>query len=449
MNRATLQLAWLGGILCALMLGALLLHLRGANFVSPPLRTNIFVGMLALGAAVYFLAVRLVLRGGQSRHAIWIVLAVAAVMRAAILPVPLFLSSDAYRYVWDGEVQVAGINPYRYIPDDPALASLRDQAIFPHINRANYARTIYPPAAQIIFSIVARLSPTIIFMKIVMVAFEVVAVLCMLRLLVLASLPRERVLIYAWNPLALWAFAGSGHVDAAAIGILSVALLARARRRDGLAGALLAGATLIKFLPVVVAPAFLPGARFWRPVAFGAVTVVLLYALYVSAGAHVLGFLPRYGAEEGLTNGSGFWLLAGLADLFPLPPVATAIYILSAVLGFGLLAFWIARRKLGADETDIVALCRDTAILATCATIIISPHYPWYFAWLALPCILAPLPPVIWLSAAPVLLTLDPFHERFFWPSLVYLPAIVLVLAQLWRRRFLPRAAIAASEGCP
>ena len=35
----------------------------------------------------------------------------------------------------------------------------------------------------------------------------------MLRLLALARLPGARVLIYAWNPAAIWSFAGDGHVD--------------------------------------------------------------------------------------------------------------------------------------------------------------------------------------------------------------------------------------------
>ena len=34
-----------------------------------------------------------------------------------------FLSSDIYRYVWDGRVQAAGINPYAYVPADAALAA--------------------------------------------------------------------------------------------------------------------------------------------------------------------------------------------------------------------------------------------------------------------------------------------------------------------------------------
>ena len=96
-------------------------------------------------------------------------LAVAIAMRLPVLLAPPFLSSDVYRYVWDGRVQVAGINPYRYVPADPALPPLRDAAIFPHINRADTARTIYPPAAQLVFQAVARVSDSVIAMKLAMV----------------------------------------------------------------------------------------------------------------------------------------------------------------------------------------------------------------------------------------------------------------------------------------
>ncbi|MFC6049013.1 hypothetical protein ACFPYM_14375, partial [Methylobacterium hispanicum] len=242
MNAPLARLTGLGLLLALLMLGALMLHVPGADTVGSPERANVFVGILALGVGVYLLAVRLVLRTVLPPCAFWIIVGIALVMRAALLPALPFLSSDIYRYVWDGQVQAAGINPYRYLPVDPALAHLRDPAVFPWINRATYALTIYPPAAQAVFALVGMLTPTVFGMKLAMVGFEALALLCLLGLLSLARLPRERVLLYAWNPLALWSFACDGHVDAIAIGLLPVALLCRARAREGLAGAMLAAA---------------------------------------------------------------------------------------------------------------------------------------------------------------------------------------------------------------
>ncbi|MBV9653401.1 MAG: DUF2029 domain-containing protein [Acetobacteraceae bacterium] len=447
MRRPLLRLAALGAALFACMAGALALHVPGADTVGSIARTNVFVAVLAVGSVLYLASVHLVVNTRLPRGAIWLVLGVAVGMRAMLLPAPPFLSSDIYRYVWDGQVQAAGINPYRYVPADPALASLRDPAVFPLINRADWARTIYPPGGQAIFVTVGEITRTVLGMKLAMAAFDVVAMLCAMALLAQAGLPQVRLLIYAWNPLVLWAFACDGHVDAAAIGLLAVALLCRARRKLGVAGAVLAAAALVKLLPVAVAPAFLRKGRVWRPALAGFAVVAVLYAAYLSAGWHVLGFLPAYGQEEGLASGDGIWLLNGLSHLFALPDGAAVVYALAAVALFAWLSAAIAGDRLGAPANEVTTLCRDTAILAACATVAISPHYFWYFAWLAWPSVVAPMPAVIWLSVAPIALYIDPLHERFVWPSLVYVPAAVLALSALRRRRVLSRRTVITAEG--
>jgi len=54
-----------------------------------------------------------------------------------------------------------------------------------------------------------------------MVGFEVIAVWAARSMLISFGLARQRVLIYAWHPLAVWEFAGSGHVDALAIAFIA------------------------------------------------------------------------------------------------------------------------------------------------------------------------------------------------------------------------------------
>ena len=443
MSRSVALLAALGITLAAAMIGALVFYDVTAATAATPGRTNIFVGVLAFGAVIYFGAVRLILRISPSAPALSIVIGVAVLMRAAFLPAPPLLSSDIYRYIWDGRVQAAGINPYRYVPADPALAPLRDPEIYPKINRATYARTIYPPAAQMAFAAIGQVTGSVVGMKLAMLLFEAIGMFALMQVLRLAGLPRERILIYAWNPLPLWSFACDGHVDAIAIGFIGLALWSRARHRDGLAGALLALATLTKFLPVVIAPAFLRGGRLWRPALIGAAVVALSYAAYASVGGAVLGFLGSYGNEEGYDAGTGFWLLAGLARLVALPPFAAIAYVVGVGVIFAGLAVVVARQRT-TGQPDAVVLCRDTAILAGFVTAAFSPHYPWYYAWLALPCCVAPVPPVVWLSAAPVLLYLDPFHERFVWPALVFVPALGLALRSAWKQHAPFRRRVAA-----
>jgi len=443
-------LALLGGALVALTLAALALHVPGADTVGSDTRKIVFVCLLMVAASVYLAAVRFVLRRPATPRAIWIVLAIAVAMRLPPLLAPPFLSSDVYRYVWDGRVQLAGFNPYRYIPADPELAALRDETIYPHISRAEYAPTIYPPTAQIVFQAVAWLGQSVYAMKAAMVAFEAIAIGAVLAMLRLARLPPERALIYAWNPLAVWAFAGNGHADAIGIGLLAVALLLRGLRRDTLAGALLGMAILVKFFPLVVAPALWRRAAGWRaPLACVAV-ILGLYLCYLGAGSRLLGFLPGYASEENLVQGSGIWLLAGLGTIMSLTPLAAKLYIAAAAISLAALGAWIAFRSRPptAPSQDIVRVCGEAAVLAACITAVISPHYPWYFAWLAMPSCLCARWSIIYLSVAPVLLYLDPWHERFLWPSLVYVPAALLAARDLWRHLYHPaRAPDCLTEG--
>lgn len=154
------------------------------------------------------------------------------------------------------------------------------------------------------------------------------------------------------------------------------------------------------------------------------------YALYSSAGLHVLGFLPSYGQEEGLISGAGLWALAGLAMLVSLPSGATLIYAAVVAVAFLILAVWILWQSTPAN--DARTLCRDTGLLSAAAMAATSPHYHWYFAWLALPAVVAPSRALLWLATAPLLLIEDPIPgDRFFWPSLVYVPTILLLLADL------------------
>jgi len=439
-------LVLLGGGLIGLTLAALTLHIPGAASVGTDARMYAFVAMLGIASAVYLLAVHIVLRGPTFRSALPIVLAVAVGMRLIVLLADPFLSTDVYRYVWDGRVQVAGINPYQYIPADPALQSLRDAAIYPHINRAEVARTPYPPAAQLVFQAVARVSPTVIAMKLAMVAFEALACWAMLRVLALARLPGTRVLIYAWNPGAVWSFAGNGHVDAIAIGVLAVALLLRARRRDTWVGVALGVAVLVKFLPAAMAPALWRprGERWaaWRAPLAAIAVMVALYLLYIDVGRDVLGSLIFYFHDEDLAQGSGIWLLSGIGALMTLPQSASMVYAACALVILAALAAWVAFRPRPptGDGADIRRVCADAALLGAVLTVVISPHYQWYFAWLALPCCVAPRWSILWLTVASAVLYVPHIEVWFYWPCLI---------SDLPARRGARRAGVAAIHRPP
>src|SRR5262249_33820292 len=197
---------------------------------------------------------------------------------------------------------------------------------------------IYPPIAQMLFLLATRVGETALAMKLVFVAIEVVGIWALLLVLKGAGVPRENILLYAWHPLPIWEIAGSGHVDAAVVTFVALALGSAVAGRRGWSGAALAAATLVKFFPLVLAPALWRPRKGnladWRwPAAFVA-AIVAAYLPYIGVGSRVLGFLPGYLAEEKLTSGSGFWALDIIQHIVTLP---VALFLsLAAVCMMGL-----------------------------------------------------------------------------------------------------------------
>ncbi len=393
-----------------------------------------FLATICLAGLLWLLAVAIVRRSRMPRQTIWLVLAVAVAMRLMTLATPPLLSSDIYRYVWDGRVQLAGINPYRYLPAAAELSFLRDQAVYPNINRAEDAHTVYPPGAQAIFALAAAVTPGVFGMKLMMTAFDVLTIAALIMLLRIAGRDPAELLIYAWLPLPVWEFAGNAHIDGAAAGLLALALLCAVRVRPIWTGILLGIATLTKFLPAVVLPAFWRPSQWRLPIAF-VLTIIACYIPYVSVGSQVFGFLPGYVSEEGFRSGQGIFLLQLLDHVMALPSWATTAYVALVLALLGLLAayFSFGTTLPTAPGARVELQAEQALILGAVLLVALSPHYPWYVGWLAPLACLAPRLSVLWMLAAAPLLAHGAF-EYLAVPGLVYGPAIILALIGLFRR---------------
>jgi alpha-1,6-mannosyltransferase len=347
-----------------------------------------FSGVSGWGATLYLIAVTIILTQPTNRFTLPLVLVVAIACRLAVLFDVPYLSSDMYRYVWDGIVQHAHISPYRYVPGDPALAFLQaqHQEIFDHINRRNYARTIYPPFAQMLYYVVTAISPTVTFMKTAMVLLEGVTVAALMALLKGLGRRPEQVLLYAWCPLLIWEIAAAGHVDSAVMAFIALALLTRFRRRPVATGIFLGIAVMMKFYPLVLLPALWwrddsrRGSAWKMPAALAGV-VALGYACYASVGMRVFGFLGGYSQEEGLETGARYFLLdlaRRVPGLHNLP--ALAYFALCAAVFAGL-TVWAWKTASGPASAPGAFLAPAFG-LAAALMLLFSPHYPWYVIWL-------------------------------------------------------------------
>lgn len=311
-----------------------------------------------------------------------VVLGITSMARTAVL------SNDLYRYAWDGKVQAAGIDPYRYAPDAHALDRLHDTWLWPppkvcasfgqppgctRLNRAG-VHTIYPPAAQLFFRVAHWLLPQ----RSHDLGYEVVGlvaatIVCALLLLTIQRSGRDVRLISLWAlcPVVALEAVQNAHVDAVAVIAVVIAVLFAlgssgepSRRRTLALAASIAVAGLVKLYPLVLLPALV---RRWR-IAAATVVVALFLAAYlpyvIDIGTGVTGFLRGYLSQEGYGSGTRFVLLR-VIGLSGRPASVVAVLI---VLGVVVTA---ACGRLG--PPDRAALTVFTTVVFVAAT-----GEPWY-----------------------------------------------------------------------
>ena len=81
---------------------------------------------LIVAAWILFAGAAWLLRGISVRWSVALIIIGGIAIQVVAMSAPPQSSDDMYRYMWDGRVQAAGIDPYAYVPSAPQLAHLRD-----------------------------------------------------------------------------------------------------------------------------------------------------------------------------------------------------------------------------------------------------------------------------------------------------------------------------------
>ena len=350
---------------------------------------------LLMGAWVAFIAAAWLLRQVPRRTAVALILLGGIVMQVAAVSAPPQNSNDLYRYVWDGKVQAAGIDPYQYVPTASRLAGLRNEFLFyprgEYCVRASYVSrhpaaelapgctrinrptvpTIYPPVAEAYFLGVHYLPDGGDSSTPIQATTALAAVLVTVLLLFgLKRLGRDvrMAALWSWCPTVALEAGNSAHVDVIAVGITAAAVLllatARTTRRTVIGGILLGLAIATKMTPALAAPALL--RRRWVTVAGAAGSAfTLVYVPHVlRVGGKVIGFLPGYLQQENYTTGTRY----GIIGLFITGPLASAVAVLIlAAIALAVLQF-----------SDPDRPWRGAVVMTAGALAVTTPHYQWY-----------------------------------------------------------------------
>ncbi|MCY3770696.1 MAG: hypothetical protein OXG98_01540 [Gemmatimonadetes bacterium] len=367
------------------------------------------------------------------RRLLWFILAVAVFCRVILQFSPPTLSDDIHRYLWDAKMQFQGVNPYVYAPESEEIAHLRDEF---HLGINNKdVPTVYPPLMQAAFAVAAYLWYSPASMKLLFTLCDVGVIVLTILMLRRRSLPEERVLIYAWNPLVLVEIAGSGHNDSLPVVLMLAALLAIDGHRPTRAVAWLSLSMLAKWFTVMLVPAFYRRIRRIRPFWLLPVLLLAFYLPYMDAGPRLFSGLLVYG-DKWRFNDSVFSIFFFLTDSLNVSKVIVA------ALFAGLVAFCAFR---------ITDPFRSAFILLGGYLLLTPTVQPWYLVWVIPFLCLYPNPAWVLLSGLAALsyhvaigFVLTETWEEEIWVRFVqYVPFYGLLIAHslrngTWRNLFKP-----------
>lgn len=303
----------------------------------------------------------------DDRPALVLLIMVALLARAPLVHKAPFLSSDAYRYLWDGRVLLHGYDPYVVAPDDPRLHSLRLGWLYQYIDW-NRVPSLYPPLALALFALADKLDDNgLLAIKSLVEIGDLAALALLIAALRRRGLPVGRAAFYAWSPVVIVEFAWSGHLESWALAALAAAVFLYDGGRRIWSAVALAAAVLVKLYPLALVPTFF-ARRGWKPAAVCAAIVALAYLPFFVWSTNVLGFLRSFSVAHHYNDTLHPYLhTRGSAVLLALC-VAAAFY----------------ARYRGAD------LVRTIIMLVVAYLLVSSNVFPWYLTAFA---ILLPLVP--------------------------------------------------------
>ncbi|RDV16210.1 DUF2029 domain-containing protein [Pontibacter diazotrophicus] len=327
----------------------------------------------------------------NSRFPVWYGIGAAVVFRLLFLFAAPALSDDYFRFIWDGRLLAAGVNPYLHLPqsfisgDAPPVAGLTT-ALYQQLNSPHYY-SIYPPVSQAVFWVSAELFPnnlwaSVVVMRVVLLLAEAGSMLLLLRLLRKMALPDKHVLLYALNPLVILELVGNLHFEALIIFFLLLSLLQLYYQRYVFSGIAFGLAIGTKLVPLMFLPFLLRrlGPRkflLFGGAAGGTVVAVFYPLLSMEVIRHIFQSLDLY-FQKFEFNASIYFLLrwigyklAGFNIIWILGPLLSLATLLIIV--------WLAaKRRLGSIRRLVGYMAAALTIYLFLATTV----HPWYLTTL-------------------------------------------------------------------
>ena len=352
-------------------------------------------------------------------------------MRIILWPSMPHLSDDIYRFIWDGKLLWAGVNPFSYLPIElkelafpfPGL----DEKLYSLLNSPEYF-TIYPPICQLIFAAssfpaIEELGTSVIIMRSFFLLSEITTLKVIFSLLKKLNKPKYLWLIYAFNPLIIVELTGNLHFEAFMICFLLCSLYFLYEHRIILSAIFMSLSIASKLLPLMFLPLMLTLLNTKKLIIYYIIcglSLVILFLPFISMDM-VYGFQNSMGLyfQKFEFNASIYYLLrwlgfqsTGYNLIHKIGPIMGLI----TLLGILYLSYGIKNR----EELPSYMLLAFSLYLFTATTI-----HPWYVSLPLALCIFGHFRfPIIWsflICLTYINYSYLPYKENLWLVSLEYL----------------------------
>jgi alpha-1,6-mannosyltransferase len=360
----------------------------------------LLVSLMVFSGIVYLVVSRFSINLISTKWALIFIITVGLALRIiTIFSMPI-LEDDYFRYLWDGAVSSSIYSPYEYSPEQvlngndakgipPALRNLARESgeIIHRINHPQL-KTIYPPIAQSAFVIAHWLQPwSILSWRMVLLFFDFITLVLILRILRTLHLPNLAVLVYWWNPLLVKELFNSGHLDVVAFPFVLGSLLLNLRKNYLWSVVLLTLSIGVKLWPIVLIPLVLrPLTEDPKRLSLGiGIFVLILFTLmvpYYTTGINESSALLAFG-QSWQNNDSIFKILVWGSQLIlkmlgKHPGHGQLMArILDLTLITGLILYISSRYVKQPKE-----LFEKSLLIIAAVFLLIPTQFPWYYTWM-------------------------------------------------------------------
>lgn len=346
------------------------------------------------------------------------------------------LSQDFYRFIWDGQLLLNGINPYLHTPDALLASETIPLAKELHAGMGNLSAgnfSNYPPLNQLLFAIAAffsnqKIIGTVIAMRIMIIAADIGIFYFGKKLLKNLNVSENRIFLYLLNPFIIIELTGNLHFEAVMIFFIIWSLYLLQKGKWVASAVVFALSVSVKLIPLLFLPLFFQKLKSRKTFGFYAIVAavnLLLFLPFVSSE-----FIQNYTATVALWfqkfefNASVYYLIRWIGfqvEGYNIIGTAGKVLALLVFVSVLLLAFF-------RNNKNVTQLITSMLLAISFYYLMSTTVHPWYIAVPVALCIFTNYRfPLIW--SLMVVLSYSayansPFEENLWLIALEYLVVI-------------------------